>query len=682
MTDLPPPEPLPIAVRAYAPPPPRKPKRGRRRGKKRRRKVPQPIPPSDSTLIFDCETTEDEVHSLRFGSFQVRRAGDLERAGFFYEARTLPAADLRVLEDCAAQHGVEVLELADFVEKVFYHYVYDLGGLCVGFNLPFDLSRIALRNVRSRRSQGFSFELSDEERRHRVRVIHRSSSYAFIQFVPRRGHKRDDHRGHFLDVKTLAKARTGSGHKLTTLADTLETEHRKLEVAEHGGPLDPTYLAYAMQDVQVTWECAEILLDRYARYRLSQTPLPRPPEIGPPRMRVLSARDNGREEDRREEAATHPRADHPQAPGGRADARRGRRDPRGGQGPRGLRADLPPLASAIRRHEGRRRQGASRAAARERLLEAHRRRQGTRERRPEGDRQGKLVSPARRRRAVRMLCDRLSLSERRACQIAGQHRSTQRHEPTQAQDDAALRARLRELSRDRPRWGYRRAHAALLEEGWCLNRKRVQRIWREEGLRVPKRRRKRQRLGESTVPADRLRAERPDQVWALDFQFDQTQDGRILKLLNVVDEHTREALAIECHRRIDADATVAVLDRLVAARGRTPEHVRCDNGPELTANALRDWCRFSRTGGSYIEPGSPWQNPYVESFGSRVRDELLGGELFATLAEAQVLVEDWRVDYNDRRPHSALGMMAPARFAASWRRSDQQINRLSLAVDR
>ena len=281
-----------------------------------------------------------------------------------------------------------------------------------------------------------------------------------------------------------------------------------------------------------------------------------------------------------------------------------------------------------------------------------------------------------------MLCDRLSLSERRACQIAGQHRSTQRHEPRTADDDAALRARLAELSRERPRWGYRRAHAALLEEGWSLNRKRVQRIWREEGLRVPKRRRKRQRLGESTVPADRLRAERPDEVWALDFQFDQTADGRLLKLLHVVDEHTREALAIECHRRIDADATVALLDRLVAARGRTPEHVRCDNGPELTANALRDWCRLSRTGASYIEPGSPWQNPYVESFGSRVRDELLSGELFATLAEAQVLVEDWRVDYNDRRPHSALGMMAPARFAASWRRSDQQINRLSLAVDR
>jgi putative transposase len=281
-----------------------------------------------------------------------------------------------------------------------------------------------------------------------------------------------------------------------------------------------------------------------------------------------------------------------------------------------------------------------------------------------------------------MLKDRLGLSERRACQIAGQHRSTQRHEPSRAADDAALRGRLRELSRERPRWGYRRAHARLRGEGWSLNRKRVQRLWREEGLRVPTRRRKRRRLGESTVPADRLRAGRPDQVWALDFQFDQTADGRILKLLHVVDEHTREALVIRCARRIDSDDTVAVLEGLVAARGGAPEHIRCDNGPELTANALRDWCRFSRTGPSYIEPGSPWQNPYVESFGSRVREELLSQELFATLVEAQVLVEDWREDYNERRPHSALGMMAPARFAASWRRSEQQIKRLSLGVDR
>jgi len=230
-----------------------------------------------------------------------------------------------------------------------------------------------------------------------------------------------------------------------------------------------------------------------------------------------------------------------------------------------------------------------------------------------------------------------------------------------------LRARLRKISRDRPRWGYRRAHALLLEEGWSLNCKRTQRLWREEGLRVPQRRRKRRRLGESTVPGDRLAAGRPDHVWALDFQFDQTADGRILKLLHVVDEFTREALAIECERRIDADATVAVLDGLMALRRTAPEYIRCDNGPELTANALRDWCRFSQAGSAYIDPGSPWQNPYVESFGSRVRDELLSGELFDTLIEAQVMVADWREDYNERRPHSSLGMSAPARFAKTWR---------------
>jgi putative transposase len=265
-----------------------------------------------------------------------------------------------------------------------------------------------------------------------------------------------------------------------------------------------------------------------------------------------------------------------------------------------------------------------------------------------------------------MLMDRKGLSERRACRYAGQHRSTQRLSLSIAPEDGALRGRLREISRKRPRWGYRRAHALLRAEGWAHNRKRTQRLWREEGLRVPQRRRKRQRLGDSTVPAKRLRAEHPDHVWALDYQFDQTADGRILKLLHVVDEFTREALVMRCERRIDADATVAELEGLVGRRGSAPEHIRCDNGPELTANALRDWCRFSGAGSSYIEPGSPWQNAYVESFGSRVRDELLGVELFSCLAEAKVMVADWQEDYNLRRPHSALSMMAPAKFAAAW----------------
>jgi putative transposase len=277
------------------------------------------------------------------------------------------------------------------------------------------------------------------------------------------------------------------------------------------------------------------------------------------------------------------------------------------------------------------------------------------------------VSPSRRRQAVVMLQDRLGISERRACRYVGQHRSTQRHAPTVVQDDLALRAELRELSRRRPRWGYRRAHQLLLDEGWEINRKRTQRVWREEGLRVPQKRRKRQRLGVSAVPADRLRAQAPDHVWAIDFQWDQTADGHNLKLLHVVDEFTREALAIECRRRIDADHTVNVLDRLVAERSSTPSFIRCDNGPEMTANALRDWCRFSGAGSAYIEPGSPWQNPYVESFGSRVRDELLAVEVFSCLAEAQVLIEDWRQDYNHHRPHSSLGMMTPVAFAASLR---------------
>jgi putative transposase len=263
-----------------------------------------------------------------------------------------------------------------------------------------------------------------------------------------------------------------------------------------------------------------------------------------------------------------------------------------------------------------------------------------------------------------MLRDRLGVSERWACRVVGQHRSTQRHAPVRAADDAALRLELRKFSVDRPRWGYRRAHHHLRELGWEVNRKRVQRLWREEGLRVPVRRRKRRRLGDSTVSAQRLRAERPNQVWAFDFQFDQTADGRVIKLLNIVDEFTREALEMLVERSIDADRTVEVLERLVAGRG-APEYLRCDNGPEMTAHALCDWCVLSGTGTVYIEPGSPWQNPYVESFHSRVRDELLDVEEFSCLAEARVVIGDWREDYNQRRPHSSLGMRSPAAFAAT-----------------
>jgi putative transposase len=270
-----------------------------------------------------------------------------------------------------------------------------------------------------------------------------------------------------------------------------------------------------------------------------------------------------------------------------------------------------------------------------------------------------------------MLQARLGISQRRACQIVGQHRSTQRHQPAEADPDRDLRAELRGFARAHPRWGYRRAHTVLVREGHTCNRKKIQRLWREEGLRVPVKRRKRQRMGISSTPADRLQAERPDHVWALDYQFDVTSTGRTIKILHVVDEFTRESLADVVASSIDADATVAALDQIVAARGTTPTFIRSDNGPEFTANALRDWCRFGHAGASFIEPGSPWQNPWVESYGSRMRDELLAIEQFDSLLEAQVLIADWRDNYNDYRPHSALGMLTPAAFAQHHKHQPQ-----------
>lgn len=284
-----------------------------------------------------------------------------------------------------------------------------------------------------------------------------------------------------------------------------------------------------------------------------------------------------------------------------------------------------------------------------------------------------MVSPSQRRQAVHMLCDRLGLSQRRACQIVGQHRSTQRHRPEVPDPDRDLRRRLRDFARHHPRWGYRRAHAVLCREGHRLNRKKVQRIWREEGLRVPPKRHKRQRLGISSTPAERLTATQPNHVWALDYQFDVTSFGRTIKILHVTDEFTRESLCDLVAYSIDADATVAALDAVAAQRGTFPAFIRMDNGPELTAYALRDWCRFSGTGTSYIEPGSPWQNPWVESYGSRMRDELLALERFDSLLEAQVLVADWREEYNTYRPHSALGMLTPTEFAERWQTKQLQL---------
>ncbi len=271
------------------------------------------------------------------------------------------------------------------------------------------------------------------------------------------------------------------------------------------------------------------------------------------------------------------------------------------------------------------------------------------------------MTPERRRRAAVVLQERFGVSERRACRVVGQHRSTQRKACLpRPPEEAKLRRRLRDIARSHPRWGWKTAHRLLRREGWVVNRKRIQRLWREEGLRRPQHCRKRRRTHPSTT--ERLRAEFPNDVWAMDFQFDETADQRRLKLLNIVDEHTREALAVRVGRSCDADEVVATIEALVAERG-APAHLRMDNGPELVAWALRDWCRLAGTGTIYIEPGSPWENPWVESFNGRVRDELLNVEEFGSLAEAQIITEAWRIEYNTYRPHSALGGFTPAEYA-------------------
>jgi transposase InsO family protein len=223
------------------------------------------------------------------------------------------------------------------------------------------------------------------------------------------------------------------------------------------------------------------------------------------------------------------------------------------------------------------------------------------------------------------------------------------------------------LSQQRPRYGYRRITALLRGEGWGINRKRVHRLWRREGLKVPQKQRKKRRLGHSGNSSRRRRAQGFNEVWSYDFVQDQTADGKPLRLLPVVDEYTRECLAIEVQRSFTAEDVVGTLAYLVELRG-APKYVRSDNGPEFIARAVREWLAGSEVTTLYIEPGSPWENAYSESFNSRFRDECLDRELFESVAEARVIAEDYRLDYNHRRPHSALGYQTPAVFAAACRK--------------
>src|SRR3546814_907118 len=258
-----------------------------------------------------------------------------------------------------------------------------------------------------------------------------------------------------------------------------------------------------------------------------------------------------------------------------------------------------------------------------------------------------------------MLCDRFGVSERRACRVVGQHRSTQRLEPPVVPgDEPELREFLRAFAKRRPRWGWRRAAKELRRAGWKVNNKRVRRLWRDEGLQVPTKTRKKRLSGVgANVGAMSLIA--PNALWAMDFQFDHTIDHRQVKMLNIIDEYTRECLAIRVEHSITADDVVAVLDRLAVERGRPPAFVRFDNGPEFVSIVVAEWCATKGTECVFIDPGSPWQNAWIESFNSRLRDELLNLWQFDSLLEAQVLISAWRIDYNQTRPPPPHGDLPP-----------------------
>jgi transposase InsO family protein len=254
----------------------------------------------------------------------------------------------------------------------------------------------------------------------------------------------------------------------------------------------------------------------------------------------------------------------------------------------------------------------------------------------------------------------LRLSERRICRVLGQHRSTQRRVPTGPDDEERLTADLVELARRHGRLGYRKIAEMLRSTaGWIVNDKRVERIWRREGLKVPAKQSKQGRIWSADGSCIRLRAERPNHVWSYDFVEDRTHEGRKYRMLNLIDEFTHECLAIRVDRKLKSTDVIDLLSDQFILRG-VPEHIRSDNGPEFVAKAVQDWVRAVGTKTAYIERGSPWENGFIESFNARLRDELLDGEIFYSLAEARIVIESWRRHYNTVRPHGSLGYKPPA----------------------
>ena len=247
------------------------------------------------------------------------------------------------------------------------------------------------------------------------------------------------------------------------------------------------------------------------------------------------------------------------------------------------------------------------------------------------------------------MTDELDVSERRACRVVGQHRSTQRRLPTPRSDQENLTQAVINLAEKYGRYGYRRITALLNREGWRVSVGRVYRIWRREGLKVPQKQPKRGRLWLNDGSCVRLRPAHKGHVWSYDFVQDRTHEGKVFRMLCIIDEFTRECLAIRVERRLNSRDVLDELGELFVRHG-PPEHIRSDNGPEFIATALREWLERLGTKTLYIEPGSPWENGHCESFNSKLRDELLAREIFYDLREAKALIEGWRIHYNNYRP--------------------------------
>ena len=271
-----------------------------------------------------------------------------------------------------------------------------------------------------------------------------------------------------------------------------------------------------------------------------------------------------------------------------------------------------------------------------------------------------MVSPSARRQGVKRLCEEHGFSERRACSTVGLSRSSARYTPRRKPDEAELTATIRAKASSHKRYGCHRVWRLLRREGSVINEKRVHRVWKAEGLQLPRRRPRRQRRGQSTGTI--RRAVKPDQVWTYDFLEDRTEKGGKLRILTVLDEYTRECLAIRVEKSICSAKVIDTLEWLFLTRA-APEHIRSDNGPEFVAKAVQDWLRAHGTRTIFIEPGSPWENPYIESFNRSLRDECLNMEIFSNEQEAGYVAEIWREEYNDYRPHSSLGDLTPKAFA-------------------